>query len=133
MSRFAAVAILLCAVGALAQNESRIGSDLRREREALGSCKALASFMGCAETLATGQPFHLAFGSIAPQNGVAFGASFVEHKNFSSEWRMNWNVDAVASGNGSWRAGVYSKWFRLPGGPIRVVSGNTKTKKNTPF
>jgi len=60
----------------------------------------------CAEELFTGQPFHIAVGSIAPQNGFGAGVAYVDHKNFQ-DWRTTWNVDAVASNNASWRAGAY--------------------------
>ena len=97
--------LALAALPALPQsgNESRIHSDFRREAEELQACKSFkfGSIASCAQTLATGQPMHIAVGSIAPQNGVAAGLAFVEHKNFANEWRLNWNLDAVASGNGS--------------------------------
>jgi hypothetical protein len=65
--------------------------------------------------MVTGQPMHVAVGSMAPQNGVGVGLAFVEHKNFTSEWRDSWDVDAQATGNGSWRAGGTMKAFRLAG------------------
>jgi hypothetical protein len=109
-------------------NESRIHSDFRREGEQLQSCKSFnfGGIANCAQTLVTGQPMHIAVGSLAPQNGIAAGAAFVEHKDFANEWRLNWDMDAVASGNGSWRAGAYLKAFRQPGGKIVVVSGPSK-------
>jgi hypothetical protein len=123
-------AIAFATLPALAQsgNEGRIHSDFRREGEQLQSCKNFnfGGIAGCAETLATGQPMHIAVGSIAPQNGIAAGLAFVEHKNFANEWRLNWDLDAVASGNGSWRAGAYMKAYRQPGGKIIVVSGASK-------
>lgn len=97
-------------------NESRIHRDFRVEKEALSSCAKLAKLMDCGQTLVLGQPMHIAVGSLAPQDGVGFGLAFVEHKNFSNEWRASWDVDAVATLNGSWRAGAYVKAFRLPGG-----------------
>ncbi|MBN9615886.1 MAG: hypothetical protein BGO25_17295 [Acidobacteriales bacterium 59-55] len=117
-------------------NESRIHSDFRREAEELQACKSfkLGSIASCAQTLATGQPMHIAVGSIAPQNGIAAGLAFVEHKNFANEWRLNWNLDAVASGNGSWRAGAYMKAYRQPGGKIVVVfPGASGPKKSAPL
>jgi len=106
-----------------AQNESRLHSDIRREFEALQPCTkfALAHVAGCAQTLVTGQPFHVAIGSIAPQNGTAFGLAFVEHTDLQSRWRLTYNLDAVASGNASWRTGAYLKAFRQPGG-VPVVN-----------
>lgn len=125
---------------ACAQKESRIGSDFRREAEALHSCVTFkfADVPGCAETLVTGQPMHIAVGSLAPQNGIAAGLAFVEHKNLRSEWRLNWNADAVASGNGSWRAGFYMKSYRFPSQHIGVAfpsasSNAGKSKARGPF
>src|SRR5271163_2429901 len=62
----------------------------------------------CVEELFTGQPVHIAVGSIAPQNGFAAGLAYVGHKT-TENWRISWDSDAVASENGSWRAGVYLK------------------------
>ena len=127
--------LILAALPALSQagNESRIHSDFRREGEELQSCKSFkfGSIASCAQTLVTGQPMHIAVGSLAPQNGVAAGLAFVEHKNFANEWRLNWNLDAVATGNGSWRAGAYMKAFRQPGGKIIVVYPGASGPKNS--
>ncbi len=65
--------------------------------------------MGCAEVLFTGQPLHIAVGSIAPQNGFGVGLAYVGHKT-TDNWRISWNSDAVASNNASWRAGLYVKF-----------------------
>src|SRR5690242_10975324 len=99
----------------LAQNESRFGSDLRREGEALKQCGAISKIAGCAQTLVLGQPLHIAVGSLAPDNGVAVGLALVGHKNFANEWRTSFNFDAGATMNNSWRAGGYMKAFRLSG------------------
>ncbi|HTD95618.1 MAG TPA: hypothetical protein VK627_01765 [Edaphobacter sp.] len=129
--------LALYALPAAAQNEGRIHSDFRREGEALQSCKSFqfGSIASCAQTIFTGQPLHVAVGSIAPQNGTAAGLAFVEHKNYASGWRLNWNADAVASGNGSWRAGAYMKAYRQPGGTIVVVhpTGNMPPKPQSPL
>lgn len=129
------IALTLAVLPAQSQsgNEGRVHSDFRRESEALQSCKSFnfGSLASCAETLVTGQPMHIAIGSIAPQNGIAAGLAFVEHKDYANEWRLNWNLDAVASGNGSWRAGAYMKAYHQPGGKIIVVYPGASTKKNT--
>lgn len=132
------MSVVLCVSSACAQNEGRIASDFRREGKALQSCKTfkLGSIASCGETLVTGQPLHIAVGSLAPQNGIGAGLAFVEHKNLPSEWRLNWNADAVGTGNGSWRAGAYMKAYRLPGGPIRVIypgPSSSPTKKSAPL
>jgi len=108
--------LLLLAGRCNAQNESRFQADLRREGIALKSCAQLSKFADCGQTLVLGQPFHLAFGSLAPDNGMGFGLAFVEHKNFKSEWRTNLSLDGVATMNGSWRAGGYLKAYKLPAG-----------------
>ena len=72
-------------------------------------CSSFKSIMGCAEELFTGQPVHIAVGSIAPQNGFGSGAAYLGHKT-TENWRMNWDSDAVGSINGSWRAGLYIKF-----------------------
>ncbi len=140
----------VCAIPGAGQStghEGRIASDFRREGEQLQNCKSfdLRSIAACAEALATAQPVHIAFGSLAPQNGFAVGLAFVEHKNCPdassptphtfcpSEWRFTWNVDAVASPNGSWRAGAYMKAFRLSGGAIQTTYGSTRGKPSAPL
>ena len=65
---------------------------------------------------------HIAVGSLAPQNGVAAGLAFVEHKNYTNESRASWDIDAVATGSGSWRAGGYMKAYRLPSGSVYRVA-----------
>jgi len=114
--------LILAVVPAFAQNESRLHSDFRREGEALKVCThfSVSNLKGCGQTLVMGQPMHIAVGSFSPQNGFGAGLAFVEHKNFASEWRDTWDIDALASNNGSWRAGAYMKAYRLPGGAIHM-------------
>jgi hypothetical protein len=63
----------------------------------------------CAEVLFTGQPLHIAVGSIAPQNGFGAGLAYVGHKD-TDDWSTSWSADAIGSSNGSWRAGVFVKF-----------------------
>lgn len=72
------------------------------------SCFNFKGLADCAEELFTGQPVHVAVGSIAPQNGFGAGLAYVGHKT-TANWRTSWDADAVGSNNGSWRAGVYLK------------------------
>jgi len=72
------------------------------------TCSNLNGLMDCGQELFTGQPVHIAVGSIAPQNGFGAGLAYVGHKT-TENWRITWDSDAVASINGSWRAGVYLK------------------------
>jgi len=127
--------------------EGRVHSDFCREWTELHPCRAqqvkpcspftFGHLEGTAQTLVTGQPLHIAVGSIAPQNGFGAGLAFVEHKNFSDEWRTSIDVDAIATGNQSWRAGAYLKAYRLSsiGGPkpIGVVYGPAPKQKETFF
>jgi hypothetical protein len=124
--------------------EGRVHSDLCREWLELHPCsqqqlKPCSEFTfghltGIAQTLFTGQPLHIAVGSLAPQNGFAAGLAFVEHKDFVDEWRMTTDTDAVASTNGSWRAGSYLTAYRLPKSHsvIGVVMGTPTAKQKRP-
>src|SRR5690349_15128309 len=104
--------------------ENRFQADLRTEGEHITqSCSefTLKSVFSCAVTFATEDPFHLAIGSLAPQNGVAFGAAFSEHSTFGERWRVNWNADAVTTFSGSWRAGAYMKAVYIADEGIGVI------------
>jgi len=114
--------LLLCACVPVAGQETQLGSDFRREgAEFKENCTDFSKIFGCAQTLVTGKPLHLSIGSIAPGNGVAFGPAFVYEKNSGENWRLNFNADAVASTNQSWRAGLYLKAFYIP----KTVIGTT--------
>ena len=65
--------------------------------------------LGCAEVLFTGQPLHIAMGSMPPQNGFGAGLAYVGHKD-SEDWSTSWSADAMGSNNGSWRAGFFVKF-----------------------
>ena len=122
--------VLLSAQGS-GQNESfaaNLHDDLVQEGVNLGNCKHpnIAGISGCAETLFTGTPFHIAVGSLAPQNGVGFGlaAAEVYHPTYCPSWidfakspvagtsnfchwSLNFNAEALITTNQSWRAGFY--------------------------
>jgi len=124
--------------GSAPGDESRLHSDFRREWQELHPCFGeqvkcnaftFGNIAGEAQTLATGQPLHIGYGSLAPQNGFGFGLAFVEYKNFVDGWRTTFNSDAVASTNGSWRAGGYYKAFKLPEFHIVPVMGSGKKQK----
>jgi hypothetical protein len=106
-----ALLLSISCVTLVSAQESHLQSDFRREREEFkkdcgeGGAKAI---FGCAKDLFTGQPLHIAIGSIAPQNGFGFGPSFVFGHN-TPNWRFSLNSDAVVSSNASWRAGAYMK------------------------
>ena len=86
------------------------------------SCFELKGLLDCGEELFTGQPIHIAVGSIAPQNGFGAGIAYVGHKT-TPNWRNSWDADAVGSSNGSWRAGFYLKLVHTPSKPVGVVFG----------
>lgn len=135
--RSTAIVILWSALlSPAAAQESNLGSDFRREGEALSkSCSGFTfgSIGSCAYTLFTDHPMHIAAGSIAPQNGFGFGPAFVAHWDQTGKpqpgkpshyWRLSWDLDGVVSTNASWRAGGYMTaiWARhrgivaVPGG-----------------
>lgn len=91
--------------------------------------------VGCASTLFTDHPFHIAVGSLAPGNGFAAGPALsfthdtTPQKIDSSDgetvtaWRLAWDLDAVASANASWRAGAYLTARYSVERPLKVVNG----------
>jgi len=83
-------------------------------------------YPGCAETLLTGTPIHIAIGSLAPQNGTAAGLAFTEmyHPTYCASWidfssaspvgtrnPCNWpfnlNAAGLTSSNFSWRKNLH--------------------------
>jgi hypothetical protein len=101
--------LLVWASSACAQNETRLGADFRGEGTRFGMSCGEFSILSCAELLFTDHPLHIAVGSIAPENGFGAGAAFVYHATPNESWRLSWDVDAIGSINGSWRAGFYMK------------------------
>src|SRR5690348_12193745 len=141
--RCIAVALLLMmSTLAFAQNESWVHADFRREKERVADACTFHSIMsvgGCAYTLFTDHPLHIAAGSMPPQNGFGVGGAFVWSKN-TKNWRMSWDVDGVGAFNGSWRAGAYMKMVHTPHparNPIHVTipgenPGNEKKPEKAP-
>src|SRR6185312_4966027 len=136
------VLVLLCLASTLmVAQESPLAAELRREGErASDACHAsFKSIPGCAYTLFTDHPLHIAAGSMPPQNGFGLGGAFVWSKN-TKNWRMSWDLDAVGAFSGSWRAGGYMKLVHTPHpsrNPIHVTipgetSGNEKTPAQAP-
>ena len=81
---------------------------------------------GCAATLITGHPLHIAIGSIAPQNGFGFGPAFVTSGTKGENWRLKWSSDAVgAPTSGAWRVGTYLKAVRTAVDLPQVVTGSS--------
>lgn len=84
---------------------------------------------GCAELLFTGQPLHIAVGSIAPQNGFGAGLAYVGHKD-SDNWSTSWSADAIGSSNASWRAGFFLKFVDTRIQPSNVTMGTAGANAN---
>jgi hypothetical protein len=118
----AALALPLAA--ALAQ-ESQTHADFRGEATRFKqSCEdfSVKKVPGCAELLFTDHPLHIAVSSIAPQNGFGAGGAYVGHYTPNELWRTSWDADAIASDNGSWRAGFYYKAIHTPIEKIKVIT-----------
>jgi hypothetical protein len=96
--------------------ESALQGELRREGERVSEACGTFNFKsvpGCAYTLFTDHPLHIAAGSMPPQNGFGLGGAFVWSKN-TKNWRKSWDFDAVGAFSGAWRAGVYMKMVHTP-------------------
>lgn len=89
------------------------------------NCIANFHAVGCAQVLFTGQPLHIAVGSIAPQNGFGAGLAYAKHKD-SDTWSNSWSADAIGSSNASWRAGVYLTFVHTPVEKSEPVMGVPK-------
>lgn len=138
-------AVLLLGVPMLVSaQESPLHAELRGEggrvSDACGTLSLKAS-AGCAYTLFTDHPLHIATGSMSPQNGFGLGAAFVRSKN-TKNWRTSWDVDAVGATSAAWRAGAYIKLVHTPhppANPIAVImpgktpAGRTTAKPSEAF
>jgi hypothetical protein len=127
------VVLWLAGTFAFAQ-ESMLQAEFRREGERVSdACKdfAFKTVPGCAIELFTDHPLHIAAGSMPPQNGFGVGAAFVADKNTKS-WRLSWDVDAVGSTNGSWRAGGYMKMIHTPAIQIKPIIPETGATHQAP-
>jgi hypothetical protein len=135
MRTIALLVFLLCAAPAVAQ-ESQFQADLRREGEHLteGCSGGLDAkkLVGCAVAVATEDPFHVAVGSVAPQNGMGFGLAFAEHYTPNEHWRLGWNADSVIATSGSWRAGAYMKIIHTPTTAVIVRQPGSSPPSATP-
>jgi hypothetical protein len=133
--RLTIVLLLLLGTTAAAQQTS---ADVNAKKEdpgdEIGKLKKNCPFhhvTGCLETLFTGQPLHIAVGSIAPQNGFGAGAAYVGHKTLE-DWRITWNGDAIGSVNGSWRAGMYWKFVNTKLPDVGIQKGTKGRKTSNP-
>jgi hypothetical protein len=112
-------------------NEKKVDdpSEISKFKETCGSFE-IKEAGGCAELLFTGKPVHIAVGSLAPQNGFGAGLAYLGFLQPTETWRPSWNADAVATPNGSWRAGVYFKFVHTPQFKTTVKFGKPKIKSN---
>ncbi|HUD75453.1 MAG TPA: hypothetical protein VMQ76_10300, partial [Terracidiphilus sp.] len=122
------IALLAFFAGAACAQESEIHADFRGEATRFKkSCEdfSLKAISGCAELLFTDHPLHIAVGSLAPQNGFGAGGAYVGHYTPNELWRTSWDADAIATENGSWRAGFYYKAIHTPIEKITVITTST--------
>lgn len=132
--RFTILGVLLLACVTAFPQESQLAADFRHEHQDLAdSCgKGPKDFMGCAQTLFTDHPLHIAVGSIAPQNGFGAGLAFVTHYTPNEKWRLSWDFDAIGSSNASWRAGGYMKIIHTPPRVITPIAVTTTPDSKPP-
>jgi hypothetical protein len=132
--RWSAILLLLTAPMVALGQESELKAELRREGERVADACGTFSFTsvpGCAYTLFTDHPLHIAAGSMPPQNGFGFGAAFVLSKN-TRNWRLSWDVDATGASSGAWRTGAYMKLVHTPHpakSPIKVTTPGETSKE----
>jgi hypothetical protein len=130
MRRSLVIVLTLLATLAWSQ-ESALHADFVHEGDRVSKACGSFSFKvipGCAYQLFTDHPLHIAVGSIAPQNGFGFGAALVGHHTPNENWRISYDVDAIASTSAAWRAGAYIKMIHTPPVPI-VVDHSSSSKK----
>ena len=126
MRKLTLILALLALQSAVAPaQESQIHADFRGEATRFKlSCDGFTfkKIPGCADLLFTDHPLHIAAGSIAPQNGFGAGGAYVGHYTPNELWRTSWDADAIASDNGSWRAGFYFKAIHTPIKKIKIIT-----------
>jgi hypothetical protein len=128
----AALFMSVTCAGTVFAQEGAIAADVRREREALHQdCIENKAIIGCATTLFTGDPLHVATGTIAPQNGMGFGPTIVWHWTPSNNWRWTGSADGVAASGGAWRVGSYATIVRTAVDiPREVAPGSPRRRQS---
>jgi hypothetical protein len=111
--------------------ETNLGAAFRTESDSFqDSCGDLKKLADCGELLFTGNPIHIAVGSLAPQNGFGAGLAFTAHYTPNEDWRLFWNADAVGTPNGSWRAGGYLSAVLIRHQQIKTRMGTAGIKSS---
>lgn len=132
MKKVLLVAALAVAAPLWAQ-QSLLDTEFQSEaKEFRADCSDTKKLFDCAELLFTGDPLHIAVGSLAPENGFGAGLAFVAHYTPNENWRLYWNADAVATPNQSWRAGAYMSAVLIRHPKIGVHEGTAGRKKPGP-
>jgi hypothetical protein len=136
VKRAAALTLVCCALApSLVAQENQLEAEFRMEGMSFGSScvHPMGSFfgaiVGCGQVLLTGKPLHIAVGSLAPQNGVGTGLALTTHYTPNENWRLFFDLDAVASSNLSWRAGGYMTAVLIRHPKIVVLSGPASANK----
>lgn len=114
-----------CSLSASSSPGSTNPSGPSNPSTAAPSPKSRGSAGSCLADLFTSKPFHIGFGSLAPQNGEGIGPALVFEHEPSVNWRFHLDADAFVTPNLSWRAGVYLNAIHLNSSPI-VVSHVTR-------
>ncbi len=119
----ALAALVVFSTPVLAQ-ETALGADFRKEGERFGASCGSFKLVDCGQLLFTDHPLHIAVGSLAPLNGFGSGIAFTTHYTPNESWRIFWNADAVATPNGSWRAGGYMSAVLIRRRKITIRTGS---------
>ncbi len=113
----------------LLAQETSLGADFRKEGERFGESCGAFKLVNCAQLLFTDHPLHIAVGSLAPLNGFGSGIAFTAHYTPNETWRLFWNADAIATPNGSWRAGGYMSAVLIRRPKITIGTGSPGNNK----
>jgi hypothetical protein len=133
--RATAAVLVCCAFASRLPAENMVEAEFRAEGDDISkacfhpSGLSFATVIGCPQVLVTGSPLHIAVGSLAPQNGFGAGLALTLHKTPNENWRLFWDFDAVATPNGSWRAGGYMTAVLIRHPKIVVLPGGGASAK----
>lgn len=131
MRLWTAIALSILSSTAVLAQETGLGADFRKEGERFGESCGSFKLAGCAQLLFTDHPLHIAVGSLAPLNGFGSGIAFTTHYTPNESWRIFWNADAVATPNGSWRAGGYMSAVLIRRPKITIRTGSTQNRNSS--